>query len=307
MPEEKVWMTSYNLEDVSQLWFIQLQEDEGTSSWGRFKELLHLRFGPPLRSAPLFELSECRSTGTVEEYSNRFQALLPRAGRLEEAHRVQLYTGGLLPPLRHQVRVDNLESLAAAMSLARQLELVRLDRLNQASTKAAPRALLPTSALHPAATTLPTQPAPSAKLLALPAPQAQGVGPHVKRLSTEEQAERRRLGLCYNCDQPYTRGHNWVCRQIFYIDDIEIAEEVATDKAPVFSLHAVVGVPVSSTIQLHVWVGAADFIALIDPGSTHNFIGEDAARRAGLPIEPHPRLTTTVANGERVACPGVLR
>jgi hypothetical protein len=122
MPEEKVWMASYNLEDVAQLWFIQLQEDEGTPPWGRFKELLNLRFGPVLRSAPLFELSECRRTGSVEEYSNRFQALLPRAGRLEEGQRVQLYTGGLLPPLSHQVRIHAPETLAAAMSLARALE-----------------------------------------------------------------------------------------------------------------------------------------------------------------------------------------
>ena len=128
MPEERVWMASYNLEDIAQFWFIQLQEDEGTPPWGRFKELLQLRFGPPLRSAPLFELSECRRTGTVEEYSNRFQALLPRAGRLDEDQRVQLYTGGLLPPLSHQVRVHAPSSLAAAMSLARQMELVELDR-----------------------------------------------------------------------------------------------------------------------------------------------------------------------------------
>ena len=119
MPEEKVWMASFNLEDVAQLWYIQLQEDEGTPRWGRFKELLHLRFGPPLRSAPLFELSECRRTGTVEEYSNRFQALLPRTGRLDEIQRVQLYTGGLLPPLSHAVRIHNPETLANAMSLAR--------------------------------------------------------------------------------------------------------------------------------------------------------------------------------------------
>jgi hypothetical protein len=52
MPEEKMWMASYNLEDVAQLWFIQLQDDEGMPPWGRSKELLHLRFGPPLRSAP---------------------------------------------------------------------------------------------------------------------------------------------------------------------------------------------------------------------------------------------------------------
>jgi len=124
LAEERVWMASYHLDDVAQLWFTQLQDDEGTPSWGRFKDLLDLRFGPPLRSAPLFELAECRRTGTVEEYSNRFQALLPRAGRLEESQRVQLYTGGLLPPLSHAVRIHNPETLPAAMSLARQIELM---------------------------------------------------------------------------------------------------------------------------------------------------------------------------------------
>jgi hypothetical protein len=130
-------MASYNLEDVAQLWFLQLQEDEGTPPWGRFKELLNLRFGPALRSAPLFELAECRRTGSVEEYSNRFQALLPRAGQLEESQRVRLYTGGLLPPLSHQVRVHTPETLAAAMSLARTLELIELDRISQLPPRAA--------------------------------------------------------------------------------------------------------------------------------------------------------------------------
>jgi hypothetical protein len=142
MAEERVWMASYNLEDVAQLWYIQLQEDEGTPPWGRFKELLQLRFGPPLRSAPLFELSECRRTGTVEEYSNRFQALLPRAGRLDEDEHVQLFTGGLLPPLSHAVRIHNPATLAAAMSLARQVELMEIDRPVQPPPRAPQRGIL---------------------------------------------------------------------------------------------------------------------------------------------------------------------
>lgn len=81
-------MASYNLQDVAQLWYTQLQEDEGTPSWPRFKDLINVRFGPPLRSAPLFELASCRRTGTVEDYQDRFQALLPRAGRLDEVQRV---------------------------------------------------------------------------------------------------------------------------------------------------------------------------------------------------------------------------
>jgi hypothetical protein len=147
MVEERVWMASYNLEDVAQLWYIQLQEDEGTRPWGRFKELLHLRFGPPLHSASLFELAECRRTWTMEEYANLFQALLPRAGRLDEAQRVQLFTGGLLPPLSHAVRIHNPTTLAAAMSLVRQVEL---DRRVQPLPRAPPRGLLPAPAPRPA-------------------------------------------------------------------------------------------------------------------------------------------------------------
>eukprot|EP00267_Zea_mays_P048480 XP_020401050.1 uncharacterized protein LOC109942893 [Zea mays] len=311
MPEEKVWMASYNLEDISQFWFMQLQEDEGTPPWGRFKELLNLRFGPAVRSAPLFELSECHRTGTVEEYSNRFQALLPRAGRLDQAQRVQLYTGGLLPPLSHQVRVHAPVSLEAAMSLACQLELVELDRLNQVAPRAAAHAFPPAPTPRQAAPVLPVpaQPALAAPKapLALPAPQTREGGQATKRLSVEEQAERRHLGLCYNCNEPYSRGHNRVCRRIFFFDGFELDEAEASEEASVFSLHVVAGVPVASTIQLRVHVGSASFTVLVDTGSTHSFIGETAAQQAGMPVQTHPRLTAIVANRERISCPGVLR
>ena len=85
-------------------------------------------------------------------------------------------------------------------------------------------------------------------------------------------------------------------------DTSESAEETSD-----FSLHAVAGVPTCNTVQLKVDLGTASFVALVDTGSTHSFIGEAAAKRIGWAIQPRPRLTATVANGEKVACPGVLR
>jgi hypothetical protein len=91
-------------------------------------------------------------------------------------------------------------------------------------------------------------------------------------------------------------------------DGVEAAAaEAGAQDAPLFSLHAVVGVAVGAPILLRVSLGATSLIALVDTGSTHNFIGEAAASRTGLPIQPRPRLTATVANGEKVTCPGVLR
>jgi hypothetical protein len=295
-------MASYNLEDGAQLWYIQVQTDEGTPTWRRFKELINLRYGPPLRSAPLFELADCRRTSTVAEYQDRFQALLPRAGYLDEAQRVQLFTGGLLPPFSLDVRIHNPQSLAAAMSLARQLKL--REQYSPTPAKATSRGLLPS---------------PPARL-AMPAPPTDKTTPalitregqQVKRLSRPKQEERRRLGLCFNCNEKYTRGHNRVSRRIFYIGGFETTDESTTadepdTAAPVFSLHAVTGVAASNTIQLQVRLGTTSFIALVDSGSTHSFIEEEAARRSGLHVEPRSRFTAMVANGERVSCLGVIR
>ncbi|KAG8061643.1 hypothetical protein GUJ93_ZPchr0003g18451 [Zizania palustris] len=116
-------MASYNLEAGAQLWFMQIQNDEGTPPWKRFVELLNIQFRPPLRSNPLGELVACKRTGSVVEFQDRFEALLPRAGTLTEAQKVQLFTAGLLPPLSLDVEILNPQSLAMAMSLARKLEL----------------------------------------------------------------------------------------------------------------------------------------------------------------------------------------
>ncbi len=306
MPEERVWMASYNLHDDAQLWFMQIQEDEGTPTWPCFKDLINLRFGPPLRSTPLFELSACRRTGTVAEYSSQWQALLPRAGKLEEAQKIQLYTGGLLPPLSLQVQMQNPQSVASAMSLARQFKLMA--EYTTAPAKAPGRGVLGAPQARPAL------PAPPPHPDKTPAVTNQGEGRQAKRLTKEEQAERRRLGLCYNCNESYTRGHNRVCRRIFHIAGVELDDDAAADaheepttESPVFSLHAVAGVPRGGTLQIAVTIGGAPLVALLDSGSTHNFISASAAPRTRLPVESRPRLTAVVANGERVACPGVIR
>jgi hypothetical protein len=135
-------------------------------------------------------------------------------------------------------------------------------------------------------------------------------GRPIRRLSQAEQEERRRLQLCFNCDEKFYRGHNKVCKRLFFVDSVDDndkADASADTETPVFSLHAMAGVPVGTPILLWVVLGNATLIALVDIGSTHNFIGEAAALRTRLAIRPRPRLTATIANGERVACPGVLR
>jgi hypothetical protein len=136
----------------------------------------------------------------------------------------------------------------------------------------------------------PARPAPRGLLPALDAG-------NLRRLTPKEQAKGRRLGLCFNCDEKYSHGHNRFCRHIFFVDGVEIddakdAAYGADKEAPCFSLQALAEVPMADTMQLTVTLGATSLVALLDSGNTHNFISEEAARRSGLPLRQRPRLTT---------------
>ena len=97
-------------------------------------------------------------------------------------------------------------------------------------------------------------------------------------------AERRRQGLCYNCDEPYVRGHK--CPKLFYLevtdfDDVDDSEqpiaEEPEDPPPLISLHAIAGLTTNDTMKVNVKIGESVLCALLDSGSSSNFISLEAA------------------------------
>ncbi|XP_066349333.1 uncharacterized protein [Miscanthus floridulus] len=189
------------------------------------------------------------------------------------------------------------------MSLARKLEL-----REQCGVAAAPpprpgrdhqRGLLPAPP--------PCLALPAPNTAPAPAPQPVTIeGRQVKRLSQAEMEERCRLGLYFNCNEKFGRGHNRVCQRIFLFDlaaakdDDDSKTDEATPGEPQISLHAIAGVRTSETMQMRLTMGDTSLLALLDSGSTHNFIAEEAAARASLPSITQGQLRVTVANGERV-------
>ena len=122
------------------------------------------------------------------------------------------------------------------------------------------------------------------------------------------------MGLCYNCDEKFVRGHNKVCKRLFLLDSMvddtketpESSKPAAAEESPVFSLHAITCVRFNDTMQLNVSLSGTSFLALLNSGSTHNFMSESTAQCTGLPLQCHPRLTATVANSEHVSYVGVI-
>nr|GEX49229.1 Ty3/gypsy retrotransposon protein [Tanacetum cinerariifolium] len=68
-------------------------------------------------------------------------------------------------------------------------------------------------------------------------------------------------------------------------------------------LHAFTGQFVPRTLKVAGSINGHSVVALIDGGSTHNFIQTRLAKHLGLTIQPSPHLQVTVGNGDTVGLP----
>jgi hypothetical protein len=301
---DKVWLATYHLTGVAQEWYYQRERNHGVPQWDEFTELCHLRFGPPIRSNPLGEIKQLVQTTTVEAYQEKFATLLCRTDALAEPHQVQLFVAGLSEDVRYDVEILKPTSLELAMSLARAYEKEH-NRVGS-NSRIPSRFIVPSrqqGALAPRSNTNVTQLT------------GQDVTPPrtFRKLTPAEMAERRRQGLCFNCDEKYVRGHH--CSHLFYIeydneaaDDEDSWQRAEESTEPVISLYAVTGITSGETMRLAVEIHGCRLIALVDSGSTHNFINEDVVQRLDLPVQPaHDGLKVMVANGDRLTSKGICR
>lgn len=140
-------------------------------------------------------------------------------------------------------------------------------------------------------------------------------GKPFKRLMPAEMAERRKLGLCYNCDKQYVRGHK--CPRLFYLEVTDFVDDAAPelldasssldDDTPLISLNAITEIRTEDTMQVYVSIGNHQFKALLDSGSTHNFVSASTVAKVGLQFGKSTGSTVVVANGDRVPCSGLGR
>ncbi|XP_039820334.1 uncharacterized protein LOC120682466 [Panicum virgatum] len=316
---QKVGLASFHLTGVAQHWFYMLERDAGdinTISWPLFRSLCQQRFGSPLGANHLSDLARLPFRGSVAEYQELFQARLAPAGYLSPLQQVQLFTGGLPDQIRIDVELQAPMDLQRAMSLARAYERRSLTLHSPTPGRSSifpPRTPVTSSPQLPATTTTPTPTLTPAS----PAPSRP-----FRRPTPTEMADCRRQGLCYNCDDPYVRGHK--CPRLFYLEVTDFDEDSAVtdfdedsaeiqsdtpqeEQPPLISLHAIAGLTTNDTMCVHVKIGEHNLIALLDSGSTSNFINQAVADDIGLHFHNSAGASVIVANGDRVQCQGLAR
>jgi hypothetical protein len=225
-PVDQVWLASYHLIGTAQQWYLVLESELGRPPWAEFRSLCQQRFGPPLSTNHLADLARLPFTSTVDKYMEAFQARAAHAGTLSPLQKAQLFTGGLPDHIRVDVELHEPQNLQHAMLLARAYE-----RRNAPALLALPAPPQP-ARCHASALPAPTATATAAGTASLAASSSSTPSRPFKCLTPDEMAERRKQGLCYNCDEPYVRGHK--CARLFFLEasDYIVEEPDEADANP---------------------------------------------------------------------------
>ena len=133
-----------------------------------------------------------------------------------------------------------------------------------------------------------------------------------KRLSPTELALRREKGLCFNCDQKFSRGHKCTPSLFLFVtkeEDESHEPDLVTavsgiDELPPaqISLHAFSGHGAPETLRVFGVIGDRRVHILIDGGSTHNFLQQALITTLGFSPQNTSPLKVTVGNEEELQC-----
>jgi hypothetical protein len=125
-----------------------------------------------------------------------------------------------------------------------------------------------------------------------------------------QMSERRKKGLCYNCDERWSSDHRCKNRKLYLMEEVENEEaelieieeeevevELEDEKAEI-TLCALLGSTSPSTMRVIAILNGQKIVVLLDTRSTHNFMDETLAKTLKLPIDVESNFGVRVANGQ---------
>uniref|UniRef100_A0A2N9I334 Chromo domain-containing protein n=1 Tax=Fagus sylvatica TaxID=28930 RepID=A0A2N9I334_FAGSY len=130
------------------------------------------------------------------------------------------------------------------------------------------------------------------------------------KVNTYAMSERRKKGLCYNCDERWSLDHRCKNRKLYLMEEVddeeaelveveeeEVEAELEDEKAEI-TLCALLGSTSPSTMRVIAILNGQKTVVLLDTGSTHNFMDETLAKTLKLPIDVESNFGVRVANGQ---------
>ena len=176
-------------------------------NWEGMVQALHVRFGSTPYDNSMKALTKLRQTSTVVVYKADFEAFSNRIKGLSSMHKMSCFLSGLKDEIRLPVRMLNPQSLNAAFGLAKIQEeyLIscrRSSKIQQETGKPSILGLPKVNTFVEAKSKIP-----------------------IKRISPAQMEERKKKGLCYNCDDKWGPSHKCKNTKIFLLEGIELVTD----------------------------------------------------------------------------------
>ncbi|KAL4607501.1 hypothetical protein ACB092_09G179000, partial [Castanea dentata] len=106
----------------------------------------------------------------------------------------------------------------------------------------------------------------------------------LQRLSPAQMEERRKKGLCFNCDEKFQLGHHCKSAKLFLLEGLYPFQ--GTSSKAEITLYALLGSPSLGTMRIKGRINDHWVVILIDTSSTHNFLDAAILSRLHLPVDP---------------------
>jgi hypothetical protein len=143
------------------------------------------------------QLINLKQKGSVTEHIENFQRLNIKVTYIPDEHLIDVFIGTLKDNIQHEVRLWEPKSLENAFKVARNVES---KNMAMATRRTNPNIYRENNA-------------PSSKI------------PQPTRLTPQQLEEIKAKGLCFNCDNKYSKGHKCGEKKLFYIDCEEEEEQ----------------------------------------------------------------------------------
>nr|GEV67525.1 hypothetical protein [Tanacetum cinerariifolium] len=267
-------------------WFQWMSRNGLIIDWKRFKESVPNHFRPSKYEDLQGALSKLLQLATVKEYQREFEKLMNRITKIPELLLISFYISGLKPHLQCELLVAKPTTLVMG-----------------GGTSDKPRFGLPSNQVMGAKPTL------------LPTPTQTNSNRNskplaIKWISSAEREERLNKGLCFNCDNKWTRGHKCPGKFLLLMADDEQDTEPETEpnivdvveSGDISILNSLIGKGSPRSLKLWRSIGSGTVHVLIDNGSIHNFILPDIVEKMQLPVQSTKALKVYIGSGESLLC-----
>jgi hypothetical protein len=139
--------------------------------------------------------------------------------------------------------------------------------------------------------------------------------PQPTRLTPQQLEERKSKGLCFNCDNKYSKGHKCGENKLFYRDceeEEEQEQEPSQDEnveaisseelTPTILCNALAEISTPQTLKIEGYIKKKKVIVLTDSGNTHNFIHYKLAKALNCFVCPTLEFQVMIEGAGTISC-----